>query len=77
MARMYGGVSSVGRALVCGTSGRGFEPHTSPRYYFVVSNRYDRYVGQLSRECKRDGAMVGAVYIGVNLRTLYALCEFA
>ena len=28
----YGGRSSVGRALDCGSSGRGFEPHRPPQY---------------------------------------------
>ncbi len=28
--KKYGGHSSVGRAAVCGTVGRGFEPHCSP-----------------------------------------------
>src|SRR5690554_680849 len=29
--RLYGASSSIGRALVCGTSGYGFEPREAPR----------------------------------------------
>jgi histidyl-tRNA synthetase len=35
----YGGRSSVGRALVCGTSGRGFKPRRSPHYYFYMKTK--------------------------------------
>ncbi len=32
LASLYGGCSSVGRAPVCGTGGRGFESHHSPQH---------------------------------------------
>jgi hypothetical protein len=34
-----GECSSVGRALDCGSSGRGFEPHRSPHHRIMIINK--------------------------------------
>lgn len=45
-----GGRSSVGRALACGASCRGFDPRRSPHFYHAVFFCYNRFVNQSEQE---------------------------
>lgn len=50
--QLHGGVSSVGRALVCGTSGHGFKSHTSPQYrqseWYPFCMKQYKYLGLIT-----------------------------